>query len=293
MRRPRDRATGALLHVLFLVLATTAVAAEPAKAPSNQFGQGSQNLNLYWLEYERGWFWYEDPLVDAPEPPVAKSTDKPAPDAKPPEIVRLEALQKRLENSRKIAIINPTEENVLRYMRLEASMIRQASYFADVAQKLGWANPELDLTLEGRPVNALAIETYNREQVRFEESSLSTIAANHVVFFFFRSDCPYCHAYAPVLKDFADRYGLKVVAVSVDGRGIGEFPDWKKDNGIARTLRVDKVPATFLAQPFSGVITPLGFGVLSKAQLAERIVMGTKSTPDTGRQDLSPLSRLP
>jgi conjugal transfer pilus assembly protein TraF len=31
------------------------------------------------------------------------------------------------------------------------------------------------------------------------------------------------------------------------------------------------VPAVFLAQPFTGKITPIGFGVLSESQLLERI----------------------
>ena len=48
-------------------------------------------------------------------------------------------------------------------------------------------------------------------------------------------------------------------------------------NGIAKTLQVNQVPAVFLAEPFTGKITPLGFGVLSEAQLLERI--GTVATP--------------
>ena len=33
------------------------------------------------------------------------------------------------------------------------------------------------------------------------------------------------------------------------------------------------MPAVYLAQPFTGKITPIGFGVLSEAQLVERIAI--------------------
>ena len=43
---------------------------------------------------------------------------------------------------------------------------------------------------------------------------------------------------------------------------------------------MSQVPAVYLAQPFTGKITPIGFGVLSEAQLVERISMVTAS-PDS------------
>jgi conjugal transfer pilus assembly protein TraF len=94
-----------------------------------------------------------------------------------------------------------------------------------------------------------------------------------VLFFFFRGDCPYCHAFAPTLEAFQARHGIRVVAISVDGGSMPGFPDARRDNGIATTLKVTQVPAIYLAQPFTGTITPIGFGVLSETQLVERIAI--------------------
>ena len=94
-----------------------------------------------------------------------------------------------------------------------------------------------------------------------------------MLFFFYRSDCPYCHAFAPTLADFQARHGIQVVAISVDGGPMPGFPNARADNGIATTLKVTQVPAVFLAQPFTGKITPIGFGVLSESQLLERIAV--------------------
>ena len=100
---------------------------------------------------------------------------------------------------------------------------------------------------------------------------------DHVLIFFFRSDCPYCHAFAPTLAAFQERYGIRVEAVSVDGGPMPGFAGARRDNGIATALRVTQVPAVYLAQPFTGRITPIGFGVLSESQLVERIA--TVSSP--------------
>ena len=68
--------------------------------------------------------------------------------------------------------------------------------------------------------------------------------------------------------------------ISVDGGGLPNFPQFRRDNGISRTLQVTQVPAVFLAEPFTGKITPIGFGVLSESQLLERIATVTSPGAD-------------
>ena len=94
------------------------------------------------------------------------------------------------------------------------------------------------------------------------------------------SESPYCHAFAPTLQAFQARHGIRVVAISVDGGAMPGFADARRDNGISRTLQVTQVPAVFLAEPFTGKITPIGFGVLSESQLIERIATVTAPGAD-------------
>ena len=242
----------------------------------------------YWSDTWRGWHFYEEPdpepsdapasapktPANAPTPPIPAAPKLPS---KAPELVEFERLQKAVESYRNIAIMRPTEANVRRYMTLEAKVVARASYFADVAQHVAWSTPELDPTQQGRPVNAKALEVFDRDQLAERSQAISALGKDHVLFFFFRSDCPYCHALAPTLAAFEARHGMKVVAISLDGGPMPGFADARGDNGIANTLKVAQVPAVFLAQPFTGKITPIGFGVLSEAELLERIT--TVSTP--------------
>ena len=265
-----------LLFLFSVLLFSTAQAQQPAGDVAATQSPSSVAKNPFWDEYRRGWHFYEDPeseIVAAPRPPP--KADKPQRDTRAPELIEFERLQKRLEEFRNIAIIRPTESNVRRYMELEARVVRQASYFSDVAQRVAWSTPDLDMTLEGRPVNARAIEVFDREQVQSRNQSLASLSRTHVLFFFFRSDCPYCHAFAPTLEAFQARHGIQIVPISVDGSGLPNFPQFRRDNGISRTLQVTQVPALFLAEPFTGKITPIGFGVLSESQLVERIATVT------------------
>ena len=247
----------------------------------------------YWADTWRGRHFYEEPGPEfehrAPPPPrPAPPPPKPVP-ARRAELVEFERLQKALEETRHIAVMRPTEANVRRYMELEAQVVSRASTFADMAQRIAWASPELDPSLQGRPVNAKALEVFDQLQMAQRSESIGALGRDHVLLFFFRGDCPYCHAFAPTLQAFQARHGVRVVAVSVDGGSMPGFPEARRDNGISRTLQVSQVPAVYLAQPFTGVITPIGFGVLSEAQLLERIaIVGGTPTIDApqlaGRQ---------
>ena len=266
-------------------LAQTSDPVIPAPAAPPVASAATSSRYLFWDDYRRGWHFYEDPEPEVqPAPPPKPMPPKPEPkrrDTRAPELIEFELLQKRLEEYRNIAIIRPTEDNVRRYMQLEAQVVRQASYFSDVAQRVAWATPELDMTLQGRPVNSKAIEVFDREQTTSRTQSLADLSRTHVLFFFFRSDCPYCHAFAPTLEAFQARYGVQIVPVSVDGKGLPNFPNFRRDNGIARTLQVTQVPAVFLAEPYTGKITPIGFGVLSESQLVERIATVAAPGADT------------
>ena len=238
-------------------VAQTALISIPAETPSR-----------------RGWHFYDDPLAELPFKPPPKATPRgvAAAPAIRPELERFRQLQREVEEVRAIAIIRPTEENVRRYMELESRVVRNASQFADLAQRIAWANPDLDPSTQGRPVNASALEAYEESQARTRGSTLAALANDHALIFFFRGDCGYCHKMAPLLNAFRQRYGFPLIAVSVDGGAIPSLPMARADNGIVRALKVAQVPAIFLAQPFSGRILPVGFGVLSESQLVERII---------------------
>jgi len=158
---------GRLLLALALMLGASASSAQETAA-------------RYWSDSWRGWHFYEEPMIEDQERPLLP--DKAAPSAPPaeplraPELVEFERLQKTLEETRNIAIMRPTETNVRRYMELESQVVARASYFADVAQRVAWATPELDPTLQGRPVNAKALEVFEQTELADRSRYIAELA---------------------------------------------------------------------------------------------------------------------
>ena len=263
-----------VLSIVLLSLAVAPLSGGALAQGSGALGVRDDSNPAYWSDRWRGWHFYEDPPqeeVEPPSRPAPSTAPRPTASPRPPELVEFARLQKTLEDLRNIAIMRPSEANVRRYMELEMQVVNRASYFADVAQRVAWATPDLDPSLQGRPVNAQALEVFERQQRTDRSASVANLGRDHVLFFFYRSDCPYCHAFGPTLQAFEARHGIQVVAVSVDGGPLPGFPRARPDNGIATALQVTQVPAVFLAQPSSGKIMPIGSGVLSESQLLERI----------------------
>lgn len=280
---------------LISVLSAQVVGAEPVRGLSAPTKGGSvaraQTSDEYWNNRERGWHWYEDPPAEVkPEKPspaevptvpeVAKPIDKQE-KPKEAELAQFERMQKRLEELQHIAYITPSEENVRRYLTLKTEVVDRASHFADVWQRVVWATPALDPTVTGRPVNAKALEVFRDEERRSRDQNIASLASTHALFFFFRSDCPYCHQFAPLLKQFQAKYGIPIVPISMDGGSLPDFPSPRMDNGISAKLNVERWPALFLLDAGAAKITPLGFGVLAESELIERLYTVTRPDADS------------
>ena len=263
----------ALFAILFFPALSCAQSDDGAEPPNALSGDGP--IPSYWLRNREGWFWYQDPPITLkPAAPKTRETDR-----RPKELVEFEAMQKRLEELKRIAVMNPTEAHMAAYMGYQRYVMDKSAVFADNWQRVIWKTPELDYSLKGRPTNSFAIDVYDGQMRTKQYDAIRALAKTHGLFFFFRSDCPYCHKFAPVLKRFEQEYGLSVFAVSLDGGSLPDYPGALSDNGMAANLNVSVVPALFLAVPGSREITPIGYGLMAPTELAERIYAITQTKP--------------
>jgi conjugal transfer pilus assembly protein TraF len=129
------------------------------------------------------------------------------------------------------------------------------------------------------PVNNAAIQVRDVQQAGKERATLAGLGREWGLFFFFRSDCPYCHRLAPTLKWLSEQYGLTVFPVSLDGGGLPEFPRPASDNGMAATLGLRIVPLLVLGNIRDRRLLPIGSGVLSAQEIVERIYLLTQTRP--------------
>ena len=227
-----------------------------------------------WFQrHAEGWFWYIDPPVEEEaveeiiEPQPAMLT---APVPLNP-IAELKAFQEELENAQALAIMHPSNENVMAYMYLQKQAMDRSQAFSETWQRVVWTTPELDHTLV-RPTSPKAVNAYYDERNANRKVKLQQLAQTHGLFYFFRQSCPYCRQFSPILASFAKRHGFHITAISMDGGSAPGFPNPRVDNGTARRLGVQTVPAVYLVEPQSRSVQPVSFGLLGPTELEERIM---------------------
>ena len=260
-----------LFALAALSLAVLPVAALPADETSSTTSVVTvetppEPSGTYWLRYREGWFWYRDPPAPMKPPKAA-----PPAQSRPLELIEFEAMQQRLDELKRVAVMNPTDANLVAYMRYQRFVMNKSEVFAQSWQRLVWTVPDLDYGLTGRPTNSMAIGAFDEQQRDRQAQVIRSLAATHGLVFIFRSDCPYCHRFAPILKRFEQEFGMMVFPVSLDGRGLPEYPNPQLDNGIATRLNASVVPALYLTAPSKRQIRAVGFGVMAMTDLVERI----------------------
>ena len=80
--------------------------------------------------------------------------------------------------------------------------------------------------------------------------------------------------FGPLLRAFALRHGLDVLAVSITGEALEGWPEAVPDNGRAAQLGLRRRPGSrrgAFRHPNRTSDSPVAFGVVAEDQLAERI----------------------
>lgn len=266
----------ALAALSLSALPATALSADESSSITSPVAKTQvEPQGTYWLRNREGWFWYRDPPASVKPPKAA-----PPPPSRPPELVEFEAMQQRLDELKRVAVMNPTDTNLVAYMRYQRFVMNKSEVFAERWQRLVWTVPELDYGLAGRPTNSMAIGAFDEQQQVRQGQVVRNLASTHGLLFIFRSDCPYCHRFAPILKRFEQEFGMTVFPVSLDGRGLPEYPNPQMDNGIASRLNATVVPALYLTAPSKRQIRPVGFGVMALTELLERIAALAQDPPE-------------
>lgn len=228
--------------------------------------------------------WYCDDVPGAPaEPPAPTVASAPVAASAParieiPDIKTADQMRRELARRLDIMTMDPTDENTRDYIQLSQFMQDKASTVADAWRRVVWQDPALDYTLR-RPANNSAIKVFDAQRDEDQDAQLRTLAKDHGLIFFFRSDCPYCHAMAPAVKMLADKYGIDVLGVSVDAQGIDEFPHPADGRAQAAAWGVERVPALFIGSKQTGDHAAIGFGAMSLSEIVNRIFVLTGTTP--------------
>ena len=254
----------ALAASLVATIATASATASETPAPDGvEVVQAGDDF--YCKERKLGtWFYCERPK--------ATPSERQAPEQSPSAAERLKTISVELEELKAKAILEPSPENVTAYIRFQREQLDRASSFADVWRRAIWQDPDLDYTLQ-RPVNALAKRTWLDQRKSDRERVLSGIGQRYGVFYFYSSSCAACEVFAPIMRGIADRFGMSVMAVSMDGGPSAVFPNYLINTGQYEKMGLSggAVPALVLFDTATKKPMPIGYGIMSQDEVMDRI----------------------
>ena len=222
-----------------------------------------------------GWHFYCDPAAPGRRSEPESSVPVPVP-SESGAVAEIARMRQALEASRAVAILEPTPDNVAAYLYLQQESLQRAATFSDVFRRVVWSTPELDYTLT-RPAGALSKQLWSDERRSAQENALATLGERYGLIYLGDAGCVGCRVFGPLLRAFAIRHGLDVLAVSLTGEALEGWPEAVPDNGRAAELGLDgaPVPAVVLFDTETGQVLPVSFGVVAEDQLAERIYVLT------------------
>jgi conjugal transfer pilus assembly protein TraF len=220
---------------------------------------------------KEGWYWFEQQQLELKvhEPgDELKDILSSSQDASQ----KLAAIRNLAAKQLDQAIMLPTAANIKNYRITQDYVSAQASTFSKNWQLVNHFNPEFDASLQ-HPYNHSAIRVKREQDEKLKRKRIEDLAQHYGLVFFFKAGCPYCHKYASFVKDFAERFGFAVQAVSLDGGTLPEFPNPIIDQGLAARLQVKAVPALIAANPGAEQFFPLAYGFVAEEEILERMQM--------------------
>ena len=131
-------------------------------------------------------------------------------------------------------------------------------------------HPELNYSLD-HPTNQVGIQIYQEEESKKKDTAIQVFKKQYGLFFFYKSTCPYCKRFAPILASFALRYGLAIIPITLDGIPLPEFPNTRNDTGQASKFHVSMTPALFAVNPYTQKAFPVAYGLTSETELRDNI----------------------
>lgn len=259
------------MTMLLLALAPLAAPARAQEAggvdAADRQGQGD---DFYCGERRLGHWFY----CSKPKAPQRKASEAPKASAAD----RMAAITKELDELKAKAILEPTEANVIAYVRFQREQLDRASTFSDTWQRALWQNPDLDYTLQ-RPVSTVGKRAWLDNRKADRDAVLTNLGQRYGLFYFYAQSCGACDIFAPILRSVADSHRMAVMAVSMDGGPSRDFPNYVVDTGQRARMGVpgSETPALVLFDTATKRAIPVGFGILSGDEIMDRIFMLTNT----------------
>jgi conjugal transfer pilus assembly protein TraF len=254
-------------------------------------------MGYYKDDVRRGWWWYEEPVKKEEETKKrevrkeearkeeAKKEETKKEEAKKEEKVKVEEEVKPLheysyeellrmpvdkfkkiyEHYENLAVSNPTEENLYYFYNILDVARKKALLFTTQAMYVWQKYPELS-TARDFPTTLPGLTVKHEMMSQEINSYVNSKRGGYGLIVFISERCPYCKVQMNIIKIFIEKYGWEVKLVDID-----------YDKRAVATFGIETVPSIILVSKRTGDWFPLASGVISVAEIKERIHLAIRN----------------
>jgi len=90
--------------------------------------------------------------------------------------------------------------------------------------------------------------------------------------FFYSSNCAYCHEMADILVKIRQKHKIRIIANSLDGKKIEQFPNALHDNKITTKFKIVSIPTIVAVDSEKKQFEVITVGLESEAMIEAKIL---------------------
>ena len=243
------------------------------------FSQVEANEN-----HKKGFYWYdtiEEEKLKKEKPPEKTKQNSPNVQADEKIIINSAWLRENLPKLREAAIDNPTDQNLAMHYYAQRILFDLASRFSERSKEFLVQEPALNEEFR-RPTNASSLITWKDEIEKAKEKLIQSLSDKLGLFFFYRSDCPYCHKQSFSMAHLQKRTGFQVLGVSMDGKKLiaPRSDEYKHkadiNGGLSRRYNISITPTLMVVDYKTQEAVPIAYGLDDYQNILENILLVAK-----------------
>jgi conjugal transfer pilus assembly protein TraF len=230
----------------------------------------------FYSDKQRGWFWHETEPEQPEETEYQQNNTVNSEKSEERVTLDVDWLRKNLDGIRDDAINKPTPENLAAYAYAQRLMLDLSTRFSSKMMEFMEIETLLDES-KRRPTTSMALASFSHETRNALTNIMDKVKENNHVWFFYKTTCSYCMKQIPVLKEFSYRYGVKILAISMDGGTLPGMEDfdvvYDNSGNVTKQFNVTVTPTMFVAQNDGKRFIPLTQGLHTLPEIEKRLLL--------------------
>jgi len=217
----------------------------------------------------QGFYYFEDSIQKA-EQFSEEELLKP----KTPEqaLILLEFEKKRLEGSRALAILDPTQENILGYFEKRNKIIDRSVVFSEKGTVVLLEYPRFGPELTN-PTTSFGIDFRKRQDEEKKQQVVEELGQTFFLLVVGQGEEVWSELAASIGESFQEASGWVVRFLTTNEKPSTSTLKTHSNDHILSSLNLEETPSFFMVHPDNGKIVPVGAGAPSVSHLMENILL--------------------